>query len=165
MALIGCLTTQKLVGILASEQGVTAAIGPLAAAQGLVLPPIAKLQIIAQNAAAEIFERSTGKKYPVIHAYCAKIVNLQREKFRVFSGEAQMVVEARVSQDRMDELESRVQTYAGAITQVLEESRGDWGDGICYNGGYEVIFGGVKQGGNNFIQTAKISFVLDISRD
>jgi hypothetical protein len=74
-----------------------------------------------------------------------------------------MVVEARVSQDRLDQLETNLQAYIDAITQVLDNSRGDWGDGVFYDGGYEVAFGGVKHGGRNFLQVAKVSFVLEIS--
>ena len=51
----------------------------------------------------------------------------------------------------------------GAITQVLDNSRGDWGDGVFFAGGYEVAFGGIKHGGRNFLQIAKVAFVLEIS--
>ena len=36
------------------------------------------------------------------------------------------------------------------MTKALSASRGDWGDGMFYTGGYEVSFGRVKQGGKNF---------------
>jgi hypothetical protein len=56
-------------------------------------------------------------------------------------------------------------SYVDAIVQVLADSRGDWGDGIFYGGGYQITFGGVRHGGRNFLQLAKISFVLEISAD
>ena len=76
-----------------------------------------------------------------------------------------MVIESRVSQDRLDDVGTNSQLYVDAITQVLDSNRGDWGDGVYYPGGYEVAFGGVKQGGLNFIQIAKVSLVLEISAD
>jgi hypothetical protein len=74
-----------------------------------------------------------------------------------------MVVEARVSQDRLDQIETNLQGFVDAITQVLDNSRGDWGDGTFFDGAYEVNFGGVKHGGRNFLQIAKVVFVLEIS--
>jgi hypothetical protein len=156
-------STQKVMGVLAADDGLPAAVEALVQQQGIVLPGIAPQQIIAQNVAADISEQSTTSKYPLIYVYCTKVVNELREKFRMFSGDAQMVVEARVSQDRLDQIEANLQAYTDAITQVLDNSRGDWGDGVFFDGGYEVTFGGVKHGGRNFLQIAKVSFVLEIS--
>jgi len=156
-------STQKVLGMLAADGGLPAAVEALVLQQGMTLPRIAPPQIIAQNVAAELSEHSTTTKYPLVYVYCNKVVNELREKFRTFSGDAQMVVEARVSQDRLDQIETNLQAYVDAITQVLDNSRGDWGDGVFFDGGYEVTFGGVKHGGRNFLQIAKISFVLEIS--
>jgi hypothetical protein len=165
MLQIASATTKKLAGILASSNGVAAALAALSSQQGVALPAITPHQIIAQNVAPELSERSTVSKYPLIYVYCSKMVNDLREKFRKFSGDVQMVVETRVSQDRLDQIETHLQAYVDAITGVLDNSRGDWGDGVFYAGGYEVAFGGVKQGGRNFIQIAKVSFAVEISTD
>lgn len=156
-------STQKVMGVLAADDGLPAAVEALVQQQGVALPAIARQQIVAQNVAFDISEQSTTTKYPLVYVYCNKVVNELREKFRAFSGDAEMVVEARVSQDRLDQIETNLQAYVDAITQVLDNSRGDWGDGVFFNGGYEVTFGGVKHGGRNFLQIAKISFVLEIS--
>jgi hypothetical protein len=74
-----------------------------------------------------------------------------------------MVIETRISQDRLDDIQTNLQSYVDAVTQVLADNRGDWGDGVFYAGGYEISFGGVKHGGRNFLQLAKVSFVLQIS--
>ena len=165
MLQIASATTQKLAEILASSGGIAATLAALSSQQGLVLPAITLHQIIAQNVTPELSERSTVSKYPLIYVYCSKMVNELREKFRKFSGDVQMVVEARVSQDRLEQIETNLQAYVDAITAVLDNSRGDWGDGVFYGGGYEVTFGGVKQGGRNFIQIAKVSFAVEISTD
>jgi hypothetical protein len=158
-------STQKLLGVLAAPDGLPAAVEALNLQQGMKLAPITPQQIIAQNVTPELSEQSSANNYPLVYVYCNKVVNLLREKFRTFSGETQMVVEARVSQDRLDQLETNLQAYVDAVTQVLDNSRGDWGDGVCFDGGYEVAFGGVKRGGRNFLQIAKVSFVLEISAD
>jgi hypothetical protein len=158
-------TTQKVVGYLAAADGLPAAVEALVQQQGMTLPAITPQQIIAQNVTPDITEQSTTDNYPLVYVYCNKVVNELREKFRTFSGDAQMVVEARVSQDRLDQIESNLQAYADAITQVLDNSRGDWGDGVFFPGEYEVTFGGVKHGGRNFLQIAKVAFVLEISAD
>jgi hypothetical protein len=158
-------STQKVLGVLAADSGLPAAVEALILQQGMTLPAIAPQQIIAQNVAPDLSEQSTVSKYPLVYVYCNKVVNELREKFRTFSGDAQMVVEARVSQDRLDQLETNLQAYVDAITVVLDNSRGDWGDGVFFDGGYEVTFGGVKHGGRNFLQIAKVAFVLEISAD
>jgi len=164
IAIAGSVTA-KLWGVLTAENGVPAAVAALSAEQAVELPSINAEQIIAQNVAPEIAERSTASKYPLVYVYCSKIVNSLTEKFRTFSGNAQMVVEARVSQDRLDNLETNLQTYVDAITQVLESNRGDWGDGVYFNGGYEITFGPVKHGGRNLLQSAKVAVVLEVSSD
>ena len=163
MLLIAGTSTQKVVGVLAAGSGLSAVLEALNIQQGVRLPRVTPQQIIAQNVTPEVSDQSTVDNYPLIYVYCTKVVNDLREKFRTFSGEAQMVVEARVSQDRLDQIETNLQAYADAITQVLDDNRGDWGEGIFFNGEYEVTFGGVKHGGRNFLEIAKIAFALEIS--
>ena len=165
MLQIANATTQKLADMLASRSGVAATMATLSTEQGFVLPAITASQIVSQNVASELSERSAASKYPLIYVYCSKVANELREKFRTFSGDAQMVVEARVSQDRLEHMERNLHAYVDAIMNVLDRNRGDWGDGVFYGGGYEVTFGGVKQGGRNFIQIAKVTFALEISAD
>jgi hypothetical protein len=163
MLLIAGTSTQKVVGVLAAGSGLSAVLEALNIQQGVKLPRVTAQQIIAQNVTPEVSDQTTVDNYPLIYVYCTKVVNQLREKFRTFSGEAQMVVEARVSQDRLDQIETNLQAYADAITQVLDDNRGDWGDGIFFAGEYEVTFGGVKHGGRNFLEIAKVAFALEIS--
>jgi hypothetical protein len=118
----------------------------------------------AANAAAELMERAGATQYPVTSVYCEKVVNDLREKFRSFSGAVQMAIEVRHSQDRMDGLEAALETQADAVTAALTASRGDWGDGAYYAGGYQVTFGRIARGGKNFSQAAKVTFEVGVSR-
>jgi hypothetical protein len=165
MAQAGSLATKSLLSLLTSLQGVPATISEIADLDGVQPPVFDASQITIENVSNEILERSKAVRYPNLNLYCASVKNLQREKFRTFSGEANMVVETRISQDRVDGLETVSQMYVDAVTMVLDQNRGDWGNGVSYNGGYEVNYGPVKHGGRNFLQTAKISFSVDVSEE
>ena len=121
-------------------------------------------QIITQNVPVEIAERSTMAIYPSIYVYCDSIVNQLREKSRTFSGSMEMVFEVRSSRDRIDDLNSEVNLMIDGVVSTLDQNRGDWGSGIFYAGAYNIAFAGVKRGGKNFLQTAKVIFTLQVSR-
>ncbi len=164
MAQTGTIATSKVVSLLAGDSGVGPAAAELAVEAGVSLPGIPADHIAGQNVTSEIAERAASVKYPVIYVYCDKVVNQLREKFRTFSGKVHVVVEARVSQDQLEGLETALQLYVDAITEVLDGNRGDWGQGMFYTGGYEVTFQPVRHGGRNLLQVAKVGFEVDISR-
>jgi len=85
-------------------------------------------------------------KYPAVYIYCAGLNNLQKEKFRTFSGKVQMAAEVRVTHDRLERVYDHLQYYVAAVVAVLDANRGDWGSGMFYTGGYKVEFGPVKHG-------------------
>ena len=64
----------------------------------------------------------------------------------------------------MEGLQDALENYADAITQVLSGNRGDWGNGMFYAGQYQVAFTAVKHGGRNFMQVAKVTFDIGVSR-
>jgi hypothetical protein len=162
---IATMTTNKLMVILTGSEGIPAAVTAFSQAENVPLACISAQQIIAQNVAPDIAECSTISNYPLVYVYCSKVMNLLREKFRTFSGTAEMVIEFRTSQDQLDDMQPNLQSYVDAVTEVLDSNRGDWGDGVFFAGAYEVAFGGVKHGGRNFLQIGKISFVVQISTD
>lgn len=163
MARAGEQAATKFVDLLTATQTLNAIVAALSDSEGLVLPAIGEKQIFAQNVAVDLADRTAEARYPALHIYCEKISNLLREKFRTFSGKAQMAVEVRLSQDRLEGLEKKLQMYVDAVTQVLDQNRGDWGEGMYYAGGYEAVFTPVKHGGKNFIQIAKITFEVGVS--
>jgi hypothetical protein len=163
MAKPGKAATDKILQLLTSTPGVNTNLDTIAQLEQTPLAPLTGKQIRAQNISFELSERNAESSYPAVYVYCDKVANLLTEKFRSFSGKAHMVVEVRISQDRMDALESVMQLYVEAITQILEQNQGDWGQGMFYTGSYEVTFGPVKQGGRNFIQIAKIIFEVGAS--
>ena len=165
MANVGTIATLRLLELLLTPAGLTENLATVAELQGVKLPPIGVKQVLTQNAPQELVERSLDLKYPTILLYCERITNDLREKFRTFSGKAQMTLEVRVSQDRVEGLEKLLEIYVDAVTRILDQNRGDWGNGMFYTGGYEAIFGKMEHGGRNFIQTGKIKFEVVISTD
>ncbi len=153
----------KVMDMLTSTESLPVALAAVAMEAGVATPPLGAAQIRAQNVTAELAERSSTMRYPCLFAYCERITNNMREKFRTFSGTARMVVEIRNSQDRLDGLEDQLRLFSDAVGRTLENNRGDWGDGVFYPGGYEVTFSAVRPGGKSFLQVAKASFDLEIS--
>src|SRR6202165_765466 len=153
MPQIATTTTNKLMAMLTGSEGLPAAVTAFSQANNLLLAPVSADQIIAQNVGPDLAERSTISKYPLVYVYCSKVVNLLREKFRTFSGDAEMAIELRISQDGLDGMQTNLQSYVDALTQVLDDNRGDWQDGVFYAGGNEISFGGVKHGGSHILQT------------
>ncbi len=161
---IGSVITGKVIQRLTEPAGgVNANLAALT--QGaLTIPGILDpAQIRSGNIAADLAERSDTVQYPAANIYCEKIINSQIEKFRTFSGKLQMAIDLRHSEDRLDQIQSNLETYADAVIGVLGASLGDWGGGTYYAGGYQVAFGPVKHGGRNFIQTAKVTFEIGVS--
>jgi hypothetical protein len=163
MVQISSAITRRLHELLTGDHGLPAAVQAIGMQTNEELPAFSERQVFPQNLAPEMAERVNVTKYPQVHVYCDRMSNDLREKFRRFSGRARLVVEVRVSQDRIDGLERQMQLYVEATTAVLELNRGDWGGGAFYPGRYEVTFGPVKHGGKNFLQVAKIALEIEIS--
>ena len=164
VAVASTLVVQKTVALLSGDSGLPATAPEIALMSGIVLPAISAQQIIAQNVSADIVSRNSSPHYPVFCVYCERLMNSHQERFRVFSSEVSTAVEVRVSQDRLEGLEDQLHGCVDAVTQALDENGGDWGDGVFYPGGYEATYSQVKQGGHNFLQSAKVTFVVALSR-
>ena len=163
MSSIAKSATSKIVQWLTAPNGLNATISAMAQETGTLLQPVMARQFFTNNVSTEIAEKSEEVKYTAVYIYCDKIANTLVEKFRSFSGRLQMVIEVRVSQDRLDSLEQNSQLYTESVTQTLNQVRGDWGEGLFYAGSYDVSFGPVKHGGKNFIKTIKITFPVEAS--
>jgi len=161
--LIGNVVTAKTIQLLTGPRGVNLNLEDLALSGETAVSPLGAVQIRTENAPIELVERATAVRYPAVSIYCEKIVNQLVEKFRTFSGIAQMTIEVRYSQDRLDGMQNTVELYTNAVTQTLDANRGDWGGGMYHAGGYQVTFGAVKSGGINFVQTAKVTFEIGVS--
>jgi hypothetical protein len=157
--------TSKVLQLMNAPGGLNANLAVLAQAENLSLPPVPAARFFTDNVTSEVAEKSADVKYTAVYVYCGKIVNDLKEKFRSFSGRLQMEIDVRVSQDRLEGIDGTSQLYTDAVTQILNQNRGDWGQGLFYAGGYEISFGPVKHGGRNFIKSATVSFQVNASVD
>ncbi len=162
-AQLGSELTAKVVAQITGTAGMNSALAALSTSPAPA-PALAASQVRAQNIAMDLAERSGTVVYPSLLVYCEKLTNSLQEKFRSFSGKAQMAVEVRHSQDRIDGLQNALELYVDAAAQTISAARGDWGNGMFYAGAYQVAYGPIKPGGRNFIQTAKITFEVEVSR-
>jgi hypothetical protein len=160
---IGSLAAGKVIQRMTAPAGVSANLAALTLGGEQQPAAFNASQIRSQNAAADLAERGDPVVYPAVNVYCEKIINSLVEKFRTFSGTLQMAIELRASQDRLAGLQDGLEFYADAVMQMLDASRGDWGDRMYYCGGYQVVFSPVKHGGKNYIQTAKVTFEIGVS--
>ena len=159
----GNLTVAVVNKLQAPRDGVNARIGAMQEADSsLKAPGIRTIQ--AHNIPADLNEKSGQVLYPALMVYCDKVANTLREKFRQFSGRVSLVVEVRHSQDKLENLETNAQVYVDAVCALLDDSRGDWGAGAFYGGGYTVNYEPVARGGRNFLQRAKVNFEVEVSK-
>ena len=163
MAQVAHATTIRLAAMLGSPAGLSSSLAAISQRENIKLGEITSRHVLAQSVAPELAERTAGVQYPVFYIYCEKITNELREKFRTFSGRARLAVDVRVTHDRLEDLSRTLELNVEAVTDVLDSQRGDWGGGVFFAGGYEVTFGATKHGGKNFIQTAKVTFDVDVS--
>jgi len=163
VATVGSTATNAVLQMLALPTGLPYAVGAIAERERLDLAQIGAEQVVGQQVAFEVAEKSAGARYPAVYVYCEGVANLLKEKFRTFSGKVYMVVEVRVTSDRLEGVSRDVQAYASAVTDVLDAHRGEWAPGMYYAGGYKVDFGPIKHGGKNFLQAAKVQFEVEAS--
>ena len=163
MAQITSIATSALTGHLNGEYGVPEKVGQLIMAGDVNLSPLSAADILERHVAAEIAEKTSGVRYPVLYVYCEKVKNDLREKFRTFSGTVALSVDIRVSHEHMDDLQGSLQKYVEAVTDVLDKKRGQWTTAVFYTGGYEIQFGPIKRGGKNFVQSAKVELTVNVS--
>ncbi len=163
MAQAGTIAISRFRQLLVAETGLTTAMKVLADFTGSAADEILERQVMSHQIAFDLEEKTAGAKYPSFHIYCDRISNTLREKFRTFSGTVQLNAEVRVSQDRLDGIDTILHRHVDGLTYVLDQNRGDWGSGMHYAGGYDITFQPIKHGGKNFLQSAKITFAVHVS--
>ncbi len=131
----------------------------------LKVPLIRSQNIVLSAASAELGDRNVQLTYPRVCLFSTGTKNSREEKYRAFSGTVSVIAEILASGNLVNETDEWVHYYAEAVTGLLRENAGDWGDGIFFGGVYEVSFQAPKVGGLGFVQAARVSFNLIASRD
>jgi hypothetical protein len=110
----------------------------------------------------EQWEKAGPQKYPQLVVYCERIRNLQTDKFKRFSGVVDLAIEVRNSGDHVQGLEQGTLLYVEAVSDVIEECRGEWRPCVYSTGQYDVKFEPVKPGGKRFLQVAHITVPVQV---
>lgn len=155
--------TSLLAQLLRGEHGLDEAAANLS--MDLVKSPLGSSSVVELQAAPDLVEKSANVKYPSVHVYCDRIQNTLKEKFRKFSGTADLNIEVRVSHDHIDGLQQQLRDGVQAITKVLENARGSWDPNTWYSGAYDITFGPVKRGGRNYLQSARVRLEVTVQAD
>lgn len=163
MTRVGTQAVKELATRLRAETGLPFVLARLQESEGLAAGSVEAARVVESHAASELLDKRAGAAYPSVHVYCERIENKLTEKFRTFSGVVSMVADVRVSDDRVEALERSLRLQVEGVLSVLDLSRGPWGGGAFYGGGYSVEFEPVRHGGRNYVQTAKIRFELRVS--
>src|SRR5207253_3210841 len=89
-AKIGSAVAAKVMGRIMGPAGLNSQLAALAGADRALACPLSAGHVRSQNVGADLAERGSAVKYPAVSVYCEQIVNQMTEKFRKFSGMAQM---------------------------------------------------------------------------
>jgi hypothetical protein len=146
-----------------TTSGLGVAVQSLRATYGKDGPqPVAALHFT--HAPAEFQELAGTTKYPAVQIYCEKVESRPSERLRPFSGRMTVVVEVRVSQDRLEGIMEQLLLYMDSVRSVVEASAGCIATGLYLSNEYEARIEPVKKGGLNYLQCAKICCTVIVNR-
>jgi hypothetical protein len=141
--------------------GIGSQLRMIAARDHVTLAPPAPRSLILLNASPELLDQASDSAYPQVLVFGDQMENEQREKFSYFSGTLKLAADIRISAERLDRLEADIHRYAEAFLNVLCSGSREWGNGLVFTGRYSVSLSPVRIGGNNFLQSARISFPME----
>jgi hypothetical protein len=159
------LATQKVSSLLTSGNALQEQIASIAGSVDQSVPTITGAQIILSSASPDIGDRSIQLTYPRICLYSGGLKNTQDEKFRSLSGTVSVVAEIWASGNLVNDTDRWIHFYVEAMTDILRQNIGDWGDGFFFSGVYDVQFQQPKAGGLGFVESAKVICNLNVSRN
>lgn len=159
------LAAQKLAALLTTSSAISAELSAMTAETGIDIPAISAEQVFLSSAPANMAELQQELGYPRISVFSSRVRNTQIEKFRTLSGSITVSAEIAATADLLSDVDTWIHFYVEAITSILRENRGDWGDGVFYSGAYEVDVQPPKAGASGFLQIARINFEVGVSRN
>jgi hypothetical protein len=156
---------QKAASLLTTGSLIAQDITQLAAANGLVIPVILPAQVLASSVPPQIGDPDLQFTYPRVAFYVSGLKNTHIEKFRALSGSITLVADIWASGNLLSQVDQWLHYYVEAVTGILRQNSGDWGDGIFFDGSYDLQFHLPGAGGLGFVQNAKVTCDLHVSRN
>lgn len=158
------LAASKLADVLSAESALSNAIAAAGRENNLNVPTIGPHQILLSSAGPDLADMVNQFSYPRICLYSGGVRNNHIEKFRSLSGSISVIAELWSSGNFVSDTDRWIHFYVDAFTTLLGNSIGDWGDGIFFPGTFDVQFQAPKRGGFGFLQMARITCNLIVSR-
>ena len=162
---ITLLAAQKLFNLLTGANQLEQQIGLLSLEANTNVPGITPAQVAVSSISPDIGDKNVQLTYPRICLYSSGLKNTQQEKFRSLSGSVAVVAEIWASGNMVTQTDQWIHFYVEAVTVLLRQSIGDWNDGFFFSGMYDVQFLPPKAGGFGFVQSAKVTCNLNVSRN
>jgi hypothetical protein len=159
------LAAQKVSELLTNGNALEQQINAVGAASNLTLPAITSSGVVLSSASAEIGDKDFQLTYPRICLYSTTVKNTHIEKFRSLSGTVSVTAEVWASSNLLQDTDQWIHFYVEAMTNILRQSIGDWGDGIFFSGVYDVQFQPPKVGGFGYVESAKVTCNVNVSRN
>lgn len=156
---------QKISDLLMTGNALQQQISAVSSAANMSVPLITAAQVVLSSTVPDMGDKDLQLTYPRICLYTAAVRNAQVEKFRSLSGTVSVVAEVWASGNLLDETDQWIHYYVEAMTNILRENIGDWGDGIFFSGMYDVQLQAPKAGGIGYVESAKVTCVLNVSRN
>jgi hypothetical protein len=159
------LAPQKLLNLLVNGNALSQQISAFENSSQVNLPVISSGQIVLSSANPDIGDKDLQLAYPRISLYSAAVKNTQFEKFRSLSGAISVIAEIWASANLVNQTDQWIHYYVEAMTNILRQNIGDWGDGIFFAGVYDVQFHTPKVGGFGYVEAATLTCSLTVSRN
>jgi hypothetical protein len=159
------LAAQKLSDLLTLGDALQLQISNIAVSCNATVPAITAGHVVLSSATPDIGDSNIQLQYPRVCIYSGAVKNTQIEKFRSLSGTLAVTAEIWASDNLVTNTDQWIHFYVEAATNILRQNIGDWGDGVFFSGIYEVQFQGPRAGGLGFVQSAKVTCNLNVSRN
>jgi hypothetical protein len=159
------LAAQKVANLLTANNTLSQQIAAAAQAANVTLPVIQSAQVALTASSPDIGDRNIELTYPRVCLYSTGLKNSQGEKFRTLSGTVTVVAEVWASAALVEDADRSIHFYVDAVTNILRLNLGDWSDGVFFPGVYDVQFQAPNAGGFGFVESAKITVGLLVSRN
>jgi hypothetical protein len=159
------LAAQKLSGLLTNGDALQQQLSNLASVCNVNVPVIPSAQVTLSSASPDTADLKLQLTYPRICLYSSGLKNTQAEKFRSFSGSVSVTAEIWASGNLASDTDQWIHFYVEGVTQILNQNIGDWGDGLFFSGAYDVQLQAPKAGGFGYVESAKVTCSLNVSRN
>jgi hypothetical protein len=159
------LAAQKIFNLLTTSNALQQEIETIASSTSIILPVITSAQVVLSSAPPSMGDEDLQLTYPRVCLYSVAVKNTQIEKFRSLSGTISVTAEVWASGNLISETDQWIHYYVEAVTDILRQNIGDWGDGIFFSGMYEVQLQAPKIGGFGYVESAKVTCSLNVSQN